>query len=159
MYLEFFRRRPDVASVVHCHPPCCGAWAVAGGDNLLMRPVYPEVCLEIGPVPLVPYATPLTKELGERFVPFLPKYNAFLMENHGLVILSGRELAWTCHLVEELEVAADSLLRAAAVGDVRQLSRGQLDEMDAIMDIRKLPRCGAPGVNPTLAALYFPPKE
>ena len=156
IYVSFFRDRPDVRSIVHCHPPCCSALAISAGENPLMRPLFPEVILEIGPVPLVPYATPLTQELADTFKPFLAKYNAFLMQNHGVILVSPHDLAWTCGLVEELEASADSVLRAQAVGELCEIPRDALVEMDRIMTIRSLPRCGAPGVNPSLLDLYFP---
>ena len=53
-----------------------------------MRPLFPETTIEIGPVPVVPYAEPLTEELAENFAPFLPRYNSFIMENHGLVTMT-----------------------------------------------------------------------
>ena len=55
MYLNFYRERPDVKSVIHCHPPSTNAFAILKGENWLMRPVFPETIIEVGPVPLVPY--------------------------------------------------------------------------------------------------------
>jgi len=156
MYVNFFKRRGDVQSVIHCHPPVTCAFAACRGENLLERPVFPEVVLEVGPVPLVPYATPLTERLAERFDPFLERYNAFLMENHGLVLLSPRGIEWAWYLVEEVEAAAESLWRASLMGGVKELSREDLAEMDAVVERRGLPRCGAPGVNGSLVDLYFP---
>lgn len=156
IYVSFFRDRPDVRSIIHCHPPCCSALSISANENPLMRPLFPEVILEIGPVPLVPYATPLTQELADQFKPFLRKYNAFLMQNHGVIIVSPCDLGWTCGLVEELESTADSALRGLAIGDLREIPRNALVEMDRIMTIRNLPRCGAPGANPSLLELYFP---
>ena len=60
MYLKFFAERPDIVSVVHCHPPHVCAMAIAKGKNWLMRPLYPETVTEVGPVPVVPYGEPLT---------------------------------------------------------------------------------------------------
>ena len=88
MYLKFFGLRQDVRSVIHCHAPHVCAMAISGGENWLMRPIFPETTIEVGPVPLVPYAEPLTERLAENFVPFLTKYNSFLMESHGLVTMS-----------------------------------------------------------------------
>jgi L-fuculose-phosphate aldolase len=62
--------------------------AISSGENWLMRPIFPETTIEVGPVPIVPYAEPLTERLAENFVPFLPKYNSFLMQSHGLVTMS-----------------------------------------------------------------------
>ena len=70
MYLGFFKERPDIRSVIHCHPPAVGAFAILAGTNWLARPLYPELAIEVGPVPRVPYAEPLTQELAEAFSPF-----------------------------------------------------------------------------------------
>lgn len=156
LYLTLFRKRPDIRSVIHCHPPCCCAWAATGGENLLMRPVFPEVIIEVGPVPVVPYATPLTEALAGNFEPFLQRYNAFLMENHGVILVTQRDIRWACGLVEELETAADSLLRARSLGLVKSISKEHLAEIDKILTIRSLPMCGAPGVNKSLVDLYYP---
>ena len=55
MYLKFFTDRPDIVSVVHCHPPCVCAAAIMTDPSFLMRPYYPETTTEVGPVPVVPY--------------------------------------------------------------------------------------------------------
>jgi L-fuculose-phosphate aldolase len=159
IYLKFFRDRPDIRSVIHCHPACCSAFAVADADNLLMRPVFPEIILEIGPVPLVPYATPLTEELASQFNPYLQKYNAFLMENHGLILTAPKGVDWAYNLVEELETAADSLIRAQSLGPVKSISKPRLKELEDTIKIRGLPYPGAPGANASLMDLYYPAKS
>ena len=121
-----------------------------------MLPVFPEVILEIGPVPCVPYETPLTEELAEQFTPYLQKYNAFLMENHGLTVMTSRGIEWAFNLVEELESAAGSILKARAIGDIKTLSKENLCALDEVISIRNLTRSGAPGVNTSLADLYLP---
>lgn len=154
MYTHFFCERPDISSIIHCHPPCACACCISAEDDLLMMPVFPEVVLEVGPVPCVPYAAPLTEKLAHSFDPYLKKYNAFLMENHGLLLVTSRGIEWAWNLVEELECAADSILRARAAGDIKTLSREEIEEMDDIISVRNLPRCGAPGENSSLADLY-----
>ena len=111
MYLNFFRERPDVTTVIHCHPPYTNAFAINKGENLLMRPIFPETTTEVGPVVLVPYAEPITQKLADKFLPYLKKYNAFLMENHGLVIMSRGDIKWTMMLTEMLETSSISILR------------------------------------------------
>jgi ribulose-5-phosphate 4-epimerase/fuculose-1-phosphate aldolase len=64
MYINFFKRRPDIVSVLHCHPPYTNAFAITQQENLLMRPMFPETTTEVGPVPVVPYGEPLTQRLG-----------------------------------------------------------------------------------------------
>lgn len=155
MYMNFFSARPDIATVVHCHPPYTNAFAVLDGPNYLMRPFFPETTTEVGPVPLVPYAEPLTKQLAENFTPFLQKYNAFLMENHGLVIMSPRDITWTMMMTELLEMTSVTLTAAIAMGTVKEIPRDGVQRMDNIMKTRELPYFGAPGVNKSLIDVYY----
>jgi L-fuculose-phosphate aldolase len=156
MYLNFFRERPDVTSVIHCHPPLTGTFAITKGTNWLERPIFPETSTEVGPVPVVPYGEPLTQRLADNFLPYLKKYNAFLMENHGLVIMSPWELTWTMMLVELLEKTAESICQAGVFGDIKEISRQDVEGLDRIMKIRSLPMFGLPGENESLVSLYYP---
>jgi L-fuculose-phosphate aldolase len=155
MYLKFFTDRPDVVSIIHCHSPAVGALAILKGESWLMRPIFPEAIIEIGPVPLVPYAEPLTEQLARKFAPFLQKHNAFVMENHGLVMMTRGDVRWTMLLVEELEGVAQTILAALQVGDVKELSRQDVINLTNVMRTRDLALCGAPGANGSLEELYF----
>ncbi len=156
MYLTFFNERPDVVSVIHCHPPSVCAMAIMDGPNWLMRPLYPETTTEIGPVPLVPYGEPLTDRLAQNFAPFLPKYNSFIMENHGLVTLSRGDIKWTMLNIEVLEATAQMILLALASGQgIKELGRQEVIDLGNVMRTRDLPLFGAPGVNRSLEELYF----
>lgn len=155
MYLAFFEKRPDIVSVVHCHPPGVCAATVLKDSSFLMRPFFPETTTEVGPVPVVPYARPLTEQLARNFEPVLQKYNSFIMENHGLVTMTRGDIYWTLLTVELLEATADTMLRALAVGPVKELSRQAVRDLSKVMQERNLPLFGAPGVNPTLESLYF----
>ncbi len=156
MYLKFFEDRPDVVSVLHCHPPCVCAFAIMKGENLLMRPFFPETVSEIGPVPVVPYGEPLTVELANNFAPFLKKYNSFIMENHGLVTMSRGDIYWTLLNVELLEATADSILRAkSSGGKLKEMTREAVRNIGNVMRTRNLPLFGVPGANKSLEDLYF----
>jgi L-fuculose-phosphate aldolase len=156
MYLKFFRERPDIVSVLHCHPPAVCAMAIADGTNYLMRPLYPETTTEIGPVPVVPYAEPLTDKLAENFSDYLPRYNSFIMENHGLVTMSRGGIQWTLYNVEVLESTAKSVLMALGAGyKIKDLSRQEVIDLGNVMTSRDLPLFGAPGVNESLEEMYF----
>ena len=119
MHLRIYARRADARAVVHAHPPTATAFAVAGES--FMAPVLPEVILQMGEVPLVPYATPGTEELADLFEPFLPAHDAFLMANHGATTL-GPTLEVAHQRMESLEHAATILLAARALGRVNELS-------------------------------------
>ena len=159
MYLKFFNERPDILSVVHCHPPAVCGMAITTGKNWLMRPLFPETTTEIGPVPLVPYGEPLTQDLADKFTPFLARYNSFIMENHGLVTLSRGDIEWTLLNVEVLESTAYSVILAIQAGGVKELSYEDVRRLGNVMTSRGLPLFGAPGVNTTLEGMYFDTAE
>ena len=155
MYLKFFNERPDIVSVIHCHPPAVCAMAITSGPNWLMRPLFPETTTEIGPVPLVPYGEPLTEDLARKFSPYLSKYNSFIMENHGLVTLSRGDIEWTLLNVEVLESTTQSIILALQAGGIKELDYEAVRRLGNVMRARNLPLFGAPGVNQTLEDMYF----
>jgi len=156
MYLKFFEDRPDIVSVIHCHAPSVGAFAIMEGPNLLMRPFFPEAAHEVGPVPVVPYAEPITQKLADNFEPFIRKYNSFLMENHGLVVMSPESIEYTMMNVELLEMSAKSILLALAAGrELKELSREAIRDLDNVMKTRNCPMFGAPGMYDSLEELFF----
>jgi L-fuculose-phosphate aldolase len=155
IYLKFFKSRPDVKSIIHCHPPYTSVFAVTKEANILMRPTLPETCVEVGPVPLVPYGEPLTEELANNFNPFMQKYNAFLMESHGILIVRPEGIIRTMNLVEILEATSITLLNALKIGKIRELSKQDVVNLDNTIKTRKIPMIGAPGVNKSLVDMYF----
>lgn len=156
MYIKFFNDRPDIRSVIHCHAPNVGAFALMEGENLLMRPFFPETSHEVGPVPVVPYGEPLTQQLADNFEPFIQKYNSFIMENHGLVTMSPEGIEYTMMNVELLEMSAYSILQVLATGRaLKELSREAIEGLDNVMKTRSCPMFGAPGVYQSLVELYF----
>jgi L-fuculose-phosphate aldolase len=159
MYLKFFNERPDIVSVIHCHPASVCALAICSGKNWLMRPLFPETIIEIGPVPAVPYAEPLTEELANNFVPFLPRHNSFIMENHGLVTMTRGDIEWTMLNVEELESTAHSVILAIQAGGIKELDREAVRRLNNVMHTRSLPLPGAPGMVKSLEELYFDESE
>ena len=155
MYLKFFNLRSDIISIIHCHPPSTCALAISKGKNWLMRPLFPETTIEVGPVPVVPYAEPITEKLARNFEPFIPRYNSFLMENHGLVSMTRGGIRETMMNIEILEMTAMSVILALQAGDIHELDRQAVSDLSNTMRTRNLPLVGAPGANQSLAELYF----
>jgi L-fuculose-phosphate aldolase len=156
MYLKFFAERSDIKSVLHCHAPSVCAFSIMEGTNWLMRPFFPETVTEVGPVPIVPYAEPLTEQLAINFSEFLPKYNSFLMENHGLVTMSRDHIEWTMMNVDLLEATAYSILQALGSGQkLKEINKQGVENLWNIMTKRGLPLFGAPGKNKSLTELYY----
>ena len=120
-----------------------------------MRPIYPETTIEVGPVPMVPYGEPLTEQLASNFEPFLPRYDSFIMQNHGLVTMTRDGIKETLLKVELLEMSAQSILLALEAGEINELDRTAVRDLSNTMRTRDLPLFGAPGVNKSLEDLYF----
>jgi L-fuculose-phosphate aldolase len=119
MHLRIYQLRADVHAVVHAHPPTATGFAVAGEG--FMSPVLPEVILQMGAVPVVPYVTPGTQAFADSFGPFLGEHDAFLLANHGATTL-GASLEVAHQRMESLEHAAKILLTARLLGTVHELS-------------------------------------
>jgi L-fuculose-phosphate aldolase len=128
MHLVIFKQRPDVAAVVHAHPPTATGFAVAGkmlGDGSLA-----ELVTQFGMVPIVPYGAPGTPELGERVRPFAREHDALLLANHGAVTL-GPSVEAACYRMESLEQSARILLVARLLGGARPLSPEEIARLVA----------------------------
>lgn len=128
MHLAAYRARPDVVAVVHAHPPVATGFAVSGQG--LPGDVLPELVLQVGEVPLVPYATPGTDALPDAMKPFLPNYDAFLLANHGVTTL-GRTLMEAHQRMESVEHSANILLTARLLGRVNALGVDDVRVLEA----------------------------
>jgi L-fuculose-phosphate aldolase len=131
MHLRIYQRRPDARAVVHAHPPTATAFAVAG--EALPGDVLPELILQMGAVPLVPYATPGTPALADGLEPYLPGHDAFLLANHGATTL-GPTLRVAHQRMESLEHGARILMAARHLGRVNHLADGHVR---ALADARR----------------------
>lgn len=83
LHLEIYRQRPDVKSVVHCHPPHATAFAVA--REPIPQCVLPEVEVFLGDVPITKYETPGGQAFADTVLPFVSKTNVIILANHGTV--------------------------------------------------------------------------
>lgn len=131
VHLRAYACRPDVRAVVHAHPPTATGFAVAGEDFVV--PVLPEIILQVGAVPLVPYATPGTDALADAMEPYLVRHDAVLMANHGATTL-GPSLRVAHQRMESLEHTARILLAARMLGRVRPLTTEQVRELEEARD-------------------------
>lgn len=129
LHLRILRRRGDVGAVVHAHPPAATAFALAGES--LASFSLPELILLVGPVPLVPFGMPGTRELGDRVEPYLEGHEALLLAHHGAVTF-GRTLEEAWIRMETLEHAARILLGARLLGRVTEITPEALARLDAL---------------------------
>lgn len=113
LHLRFYRERPDCGAVVHAHPPCATAFALAHRpipDGLL-----PEAVVVLGSIKLCPFGMPGTEELPESLGESLQGHDCYLLANHGAVTV-GRDLEEALFRMETLERVAVVYSQALCLG-------------------------------------------
>ena len=153
IHLGILRKRPDIASVIHAHPAWLTAFAISRPE-LLQKAWLPEPVIEVGPMALTEYAQPITEELARRFDPFIERYNAFLMRNHGVVLLSVDGVGRCFELLEMMEVTAQTVAIAHMIGGAKALPRRALGGLAETMRTRGIRLPGLPGEVKDLKDLY-----
>lgn len=129
MHMRVYAKRPDVGAVVHAHPIYATSFAIAGIP--LSAPIMPEAVIELGSVPIAPYGTPSTIEIPDSIEPYLEKYEAVLLANHGALTWSSNLIA--AHFKMELvEHYAEFLYRARQLGGPKELSPEQIEKLNEI---------------------------
>lgn len=103
LHLEAYRRRPDIAAVVHAHPPTAVALSIAGVS--LARCVLPEVVMGLGLIPTSAYATPASIEGAQVIAGLIESYDAIILKRHGSVTV-GKSALDAYFKLEKLEHAA-----------------------------------------------------
>jgi L-fuculose-phosphate aldolase len=131
MHLAIYRLRPDVAAVVHAHPPFGTGFAVA--NIPLDKPLLSEVILTLGCIPLTAYGTPSTHEMVDSLAPYIPHHDALLLANHGAVTY-GPDLETAYGRMETLEHFAKITFIARLVGQPRELEAADIEKL---LDVRE----------------------
>ncbi len=126
MHREVYRARPDVNAAIHAHPHYCLACSLA--EISLTEMLLPELAIYIGPVPLVPYATPGTDEMCVKLAPFIEKHNAFLLKRHGVLVL-GKDLQDAYNRLEHLEHIANVAYLVSSMGTIEPLTKTELRKL------------------------------
>lgn len=132
MHLRVYRENPDVMAVVHAHPPVATSFSIAG--LALDRPILTEAILNLGAVPVAPYATPGTSEVPDSIAPFCRTHNAVLLANHGAVTW-GKDLLEAYYRMESVEYYATILMYTGnIIGRSNELSCTQVSELVRIRE-------------------------
>jgi L-fuculose-phosphate aldolase len=144
MHLTIYKMRPDVGAVLHAHPPVATGFATAGRP--LNLALLPEVVIGLGCVPLAGYGLPGTSELLEPLLPLIPKYDALMMGNHG-VVCYGEDVHKAFFRMETVEHFARITLVAELLGGPTVLPKGEVQKLlDARQRYGVKPRSeGVPG--------------
>jgi L-fuculose-phosphate aldolase len=84
--------------------------------------------MTLGAVPLAPYATTGTSEVGKSLLPFIPYYNAILMANHGAVAY-GTTLCEAYQRMEAVEHFARIALATRHIGKQTLLDGDKIQKL------------------------------
>ncbi len=119
LHLAIMKERPEMKSVIHCHPPHATAFGIAREPVPMC--VLPEVEVFLGDVPIAKYETPASQEFANTILPFVHKSQVIILANHGTVSFGEtveRAYWWT----EILDAYCRMLMLARGLGSVHYLN-------------------------------------
>jgi len=131
LHLTIMKERPDVNSVVHCHPPHATAFAVA--REPIPQAVLPEVEVFLGDIPISRYETPGSQAFADTIRPVVKRSNVILLANHGTVSFGEtveRAYWWT----EIVDAYCRILMLAKGLGGIVYLTG---KETRALLDLKQ----------------------
>ncbi len=126
LHLEIYKQRPELKSVVHCHPPHATAFAIA--REPIPQCILPEVEVFLGDVPITRYETPGGQAFADTIIPFVHKTNVIILANHGTVSYGEnveRAYWWT----EILDAYCRMLILAKQLGRVSYFTEDKEREL------------------------------
>ncbi|MCD2422428.1 class II aldolase/adducin family protein [Niabella pedocola] len=121
-----YKRRPDIKSVIHAHPPGIVAFSIV--RKVPDTRVLPQVHARCGSIGYAAYAMPGTEALGENIADeFAKGVSVVIMENHGTVI-GGADISDAYLKFELIEVTAKSMLYGSRIGTAHSLTEGCIEK-------------------------------
>lgn len=128
MHLQIMKTQPRAVATVHCHPPHATAFAVAGVEPPTC--MIPEIEVFIGKVPIAPYRTPGTPEMGKLVSDLAGQHNTILMANHGVVSWSHNSVEDAYFKMEIIEAYCRTVVVAAQLGTpLKTFSNAHLQDL------------------------------
>lgn len=126
LHLAIMRARPEIKSVVHCHPPHATAFAVA--REPIPQCILPEVEVFLGDVPITKYETPGGQKFADTVLPFVQKTNVMILANHGTVSY-GETVEQAFWWTEILDAYCRILLLARDLGKINYFTKQETREL------------------------------
>ncbi|MFM4942095.1 aldolase [Aeromonas bivalvium] len=128
-HLALYHNNPDCQAVVHLH--CTHLTALSCLDGLdpanVIRPFTPYYVMRVGSLPLIPYYRPGDERIAEELGRRARDAGAFLLANHGPVVM-GKSLVEAVNNMEELEETARLALLLHGQ-PIRYLSEPEITEL------------------------------
>jgi len=121
----FYRHRPDIGAILHCHSPFCTTLSALG---LAILPVHYSLgtCGK-SKVDCAPYETFGTKELAQITFETCGDNKAVLLANHGL-IACGQDIDEAFTIAENMEFTAEIQYRCMSVGEYNVISSENMEK-------------------------------
>ena len=129
MHLRIYRENPDARAVIHAHPPAATAFAAAGIP--LDRPVLQEAVVQLGTVPVAPFALPGSQAVADSVAPYCREYRGLLLEYHGAVTW-GESMQQAHYHMECLEQTATVTLHLHTLGCARVMPDSLVKELEGL---------------------------
>jgi len=126
LHLTIMKRRPEVKSVVHCHPPHATAFGIS--REAIPQCVLPEVDIFMGDVPIAKYAIPGGQDFADTILPFVDKTNIVVQANHGTVSW-GPNVERAYWLTELLDAYCRILLISRDLGRVDYFTKNEAQDL------------------------------
>jgi L-fuculose-phosphate aldolase len=126
LHLTIMKERPEIKSVVHCHPPHATAFGIA--REAIPQCVLPEVDIYMGDVPIAKYAIPGGQDFADTVLPYVHKTDIIVQANHGTVSY-GPTVEKAYWLTELLDAYCRILLIAKDLGAVHYFNREEAEDL------------------------------
>ncbi|MBN2021169.1 MAG: class II aldolase/adducin family protein [Pirellulales bacterium] len=130
LHLAIMKRRPEVRSVVHCHPPHATAFGIA--REPVPQCILPEVEIFLGEVPIARYDIPGSQHFADTILPFVDKANVVILSNHGTVSW-GQTVEQAYWWTEVLDAYCRMLMLARGLGRINYFSE---PEARALLELK-----------------------
>jgi L-fuculose-phosphate aldolase len=131
LHLAIMKERPEVKSVVHCHPPHATAFGIA--REPVPQCVLPEVEIFLGDVPITKYEIPGGKEFANTILPFVHKTNVIILANHGTVSF-GETVEKAYWWTEILDAYCRMLMLARGLGNINYFTEPEAKALLALKE-------------------------
>jgi L-fuculose-phosphate aldolase len=131
LHLAIMKERPELKSVVHCHPPHATAFGIA--REPVPSCVLPEVEIFLGDVPIAKYEIPGSQTFADTILPFVHKSNVIILANHGTVSF-GETVEKAYWWTEILDAYCRMLMLARGLGSVNYFTE---PEARALLDLKQ----------------------
>lgn len=132
MHLAVFQEMSEAKVVIHAHPPTAVAWSVARPTlTELPNSALSELVLNVGRIPIIPFAMPGSMDMGDYVRPFLKDNRVMILARHG-ALSWGETFTEALNGMERIEHAAEILMKAELLGGIKPLSDEQMHELQML---------------------------